>query len=148
MPDPDPKPPAGITINEIYKEQYAHFRAMNDILYKIPPLFTAVIGALWYFAVQKIDDYNPIAATVFAFTAIASVCFVVIMSRFKAAFNGYIDNLNKMDGDMKVTIRSSWLPSTIKTIQFLLWVACIISVAGVAYVAYRAGVTFTGPKTH
>ena len=51
MPDPDPKPPTGITINEIYKEQYAHFRALNDILYKIPPLFTAVIGALWLFAV-------------------------------------------------------------------------------------------------
>jgi hypothetical protein len=26
-----------ITRAEIYKEQYAHFRSMNDILYKIPP---------------------------------------------------------------------------------------------------------------
>jgi hypothetical protein len=43
----DPGPKAGVTINEIYKEQYAHFRAMNDILYKIPPLFTVVIGSLW-----------------------------------------------------------------------------------------------------
>lgn len=29
-----------------YREQYAHFRSMNDILYKIPPLFTAIIGGL------------------------------------------------------------------------------------------------------
>ena len=70
---------------------------------------------------------------------------MIVMSRFKAAFNGYIDNLNKMDGEIRVTIRSSWLPSAIKTIQFLLWVACIISVAGVAY---RAGVTFRGPRSH
>lgn len=148
MTDPNATPTSAITINEIYKEQYAHFRGLNDILYKIPPLFTAVIGALWYFAVQKIDDYGPIAATVFAFTAVASVSFVNVMSRFRAAFNGYIDNLNKMDGDMKVSIASTSLPSTITIIQFLLWVACLVSIGGIAYVAYRAGITFTGLKAH
>jgi hypothetical protein len=35
-------PETGVKMTEIYKEQYAHFRGMNDILYKIPPLFTAV----------------------------------------------------------------------------------------------------------
>jgi hypothetical protein len=56
---------SGITINEIYKEQYAHFRAMNDLLYKIPPLFTVVIGSLWYFAVQNIEKEKVVSATVF-----------------------------------------------------------------------------------
>ena len=48
-------PMTEITRADIYKEQYAHFRSMNDILYKIPPLFTAIMGGLWYFAVQNLD---------------------------------------------------------------------------------------------
>jgi hypothetical protein len=70
---------------------------MNDILYKIPPLFTAVIGGLWYFAVQNLPNDKWIARLVFAFAAIASVCFANVMQRFRLAFNGYISNLNKMD---------------------------------------------------
>lgn len=140
-PTPAINPPAGVSINEIYKEQYAHFRGMNDILYKIPPLFTAVIGGLWYFAVQSIATDKTVSAAVFAFTALASISFVIVMERFRAAFVAYIDNLNKMDGKMKVSIRSSCLPSTIKTIQFLLLLAGAISLAGVVLVAYRAGLT-------
>jgi hypothetical protein len=74
---------------------------------------------------------------------VASVCFVIVMERFRAAFSGYIDNLNKMDGVLKVSIRSSYLPSTIKTIQFLLWLAGVISPCAIAYVAYRAGLTLS-----
>jgi hypothetical protein len=125
---------SGVTISEIYKEQYAHFRGMNDILYKIPPLFTAVIGGLWYFAVQNIDTKRAIASAVFIFTAIASVCFVNVMNRFRSAFSGYISNLNYFDGDRKVTTKSGscrW--STITTIQFLLWVAAAMSVVGAIY---------------
>ena len=52
---------AEITEADRYKEQYAHFRSMNDILYKIPPLFTAVIGGLWYFAATNIEKYSVIS---------------------------------------------------------------------------------------
>jgi hypothetical protein len=38
-----------------------------------------------------------------------------------------------MDGPMKVTIRSSCFPSTVKTVQFLLLVAAAISTAGAIY---------------
>lgn len=134
--------PAGITINEIYKEQYAHFRTMNDLLYKIPPLFTAVIGALWYFAVQNVEK-TAISAALFLFAAVASLCFVIVMERFRAAFVGYIDNLNRMDGAMKVSIRSSCLPSTIKTVQFLLLLASILSLAGLAHVLHLAGLSIS-----
>lgn len=126
-----PKP--GITINDIYKEQYAHFRGMNDILYKIPPLFTAVIGGLWYFAVQNLANDKWIARLVFAFTAIASVCFVNVMQRFRLAFNGYISNLNKMDGDMRVTTQGTTRFSTIRTVQILLWSAAAVSLLGIVY---------------
>ncbi|MDC6668579.1 hypothetical protein OEZ84_28000, partial [Leclercia adecarboxylata] len=110
-----------ITRVEIYKEQYAHFRSMNDILYKIPPLFTAILGGLWYFAVLNLEKDKWISCAIFAFAAVASVCFVNVMQRFRMAFNSYIDNLNQMDGEMKVSIRPSHLPSTIVTVQILLW---------------------------
>lgn len=118
-----------------YKEQYAHFRSMNDILYKIPPLFTAIIGGLWYFATLNLGKDKWIACGVFAFCAVASLCFMNVMQRFKMAFNGYINNLNKMDGPMRVSIKPSCYPSTIKTIQFLLFTAGVISLAGTIYAA-------------
>jgi hypothetical protein len=65
------------------------------------------------------------------------------MERFRAAFSGYIENLNRMDGEMKVSIRASCLPSTIKTIQTLLWIAFVLSVCGAIYVGYRAGLTLS-----
>lgn len=122
-----------ITRAEIYKEQYAHFRSMNDILYKIPPLFTAILGGLWYFAVLNLEKDKWISCAIFVFAAIASVSFVNVMQRFRMAFNSYIDNLNKMDGDMRVSIKPSRLPSTIVTVQLLLWAAAVISVLGVLY---------------
>lgn len=121
---------------DIYKEQYAHFRSMNDILYKIPPIFTAVIGGLWYFAVTNIGTDKWIAAGVFLFAAVSSVCFINVLHRFRLAFTGYLDNLNEMDGDMRVTIKSR-LPSTLDTIQFLLFVAAALSIAGVFHTLCR-----------
>ncbi|WP_157783754.1 hypothetical protein [Bradyrhizobium liaoningense] len=47
------------------------------------------------------------------------------------------DNLNKMDGDLKVSIKPSKLPSTIATIQYLQWAAAIISLAGAIYAPLR-----------
>jgi hypothetical protein len=118
---------------DIYKEQYAHFRSMNDILYKIPPIFTAIIGGLWYFASSHLENTKWVACAVFIFSAICSICFVNVMQRFRLAFSGYIDNLNKMDGAYKVTLNPSRTPSTIATIQFLLGTAAIISLLGAIY---------------
>ncbi|MDE2182520.1 MAG: hypothetical protein KGJ78_05810 [Alphaproteobacteria bacterium] len=122
---------------DIYKEQYAHFRSMNDILYKIPPMFTAILGGLWYFAVLNLEKDKWISCAVFAFAAVASICFVNVMQRFRMAFNSYIDNLNTMDGDMKVSIKPSCLPSTIVTVELLLWAAALVSLLGVFYAAHR-----------
>ncbi len=126
-----------ISRSDIYREQYAHFRSMNDILYKIPPLFTAVLGGLWYFAVINLEKDKWISCAIFAFAAVASVCFVNVMQRFRMAFSSYIDNLNQMDGDMKVSIKSSRFPSTIATVQFLLCAAGLVSFFGLLYAAHR-----------
>ena len=123
-----------VSVNEIYKEQYAHFRAMNDILYKIPPLFAVAIGGLWYFAASQLKSDRLIAASIFLFAAVVSVSGVFIMTRFGLAFSRYIINLNKLDGAYAVSLKDmTWPPSTVKIIQFLLWVATVISLAGVTY---------------
>ena len=125
-----------VSVNEIYKEQYAHFRAMNDILYKIPPLFSVAIGGLWYFAASQLKADRLIAVGIFLFAAIVSVASVFIMGRFSTAFSLYITNLNKLDGDYAVSLKNKdqkWPPSTVKIIQFLLWVAAAMSFAGVIY---------------
>ena len=125
-----------VSVKEIYKEQYAHFRAMNDILYKIPPLFPVAIGGLWYFAASQLKIDRFIAVGIFFFAAVVSVASVFIMGRFSQAFSLYITNLNKLDGDYAVSLKNKdkkWPPSTVKIIQFLLWVAAAISCAGVVY---------------
>lgn len=125
-----------VSVKEIYKEQYAHFRAMNDILYKIPPLFSVAIGGLWYFAASQLKTDRVIAVGIFLFAAVVSVASVFIMGRFSQAFSLYITNLNKLDGDYAVSLKNKGTkspPSTVKIIQFLLWVAAGMSCAGVIY---------------
>lgn len=129
-----------VSVKDIYKEQYAHFRAMNDILYKIPPLFSVAIGGLWYFAASQLKTDRVIAVGIFFFAAVVSVASVFIIGRFSKAFSLYITNLNKLDGDYAVSLKDKdkdkdkkWPPSTVKIIQFLLWVAAAMSFAGVIY---------------
>lgn len=126
-----------ISRSDIYREQYAHFRSMNDILYKIPPLFTVVLGGLWYFAATNLDKDKWVSCVVFAFAMVTSACFVNVMQRFRGAFNAYIDNLNVMDGDMKVSTKPTGLPSTITTVQILLWAASFVSALGVLDAVYK-----------
>ncbi|RWI16690.1 hypothetical protein [Mesorhizobium sp.] len=127
-----------ITKKDIYREQYAHVRSMNDILYKVAPLFSVAIGGLWYFAASQMRVDKAIATGVFAFAALLAVCCVNVMERFGTAFNAYLDNLNKLDGDYRVTIKPSRRPSTVKTILFLLIVAAVISIIGAGYVFFAS----------
>lgn len=106
---------------------------MNDILYKIPPLFTVALGGLWYFAVSQLKTDRVVAAGIFFFCVILSIAFINIMGRFGRAFNGYLNNLNKFDGEYRVTLKPSNLPSTVKTIQLLLGVSAIVSIIGVGH---------------
>jgi hypothetical protein len=127
-----------VSIGDVYREHYAHFRAMNDTLYKMPPLFTAVIGGLWYFATQNLAGDRWLARALFLFAAIASACFVNVMARFRQAFGGYLDNLNKLDGDLKVTTKGGgYRMSTITTIQLLLSMGAVVSAFGIMYSFYK-----------
>jgi|SRR5579871_542170 len=117
---------------DIYQQQYAHFGRMNDILYKMPPIFATILGGLWYFAVSFYEKDRVIAAAVFVFSAVASACFMIALIRFRLAFNAYIDNINKLDGPLKVSIQSKW-PSTINAMIFLLLAGFVISLLGSIY---------------
>jgi hypothetical protein len=125
-----------IVLKEIYQQQYAHFGRMNDTLYKMPPIFSAIIGGLWYFAAGQIKVDRVIAAAVFVFAGVSCICFVIALQRFRLAFSAYLDNLNKMDGAMKVTIRGSRLPSTLAVMTWLVSVAGLMSFAGAFYAAF------------
>ena len=117
---------------EIYRQQYAHFGRMNDILYKLPVLFSSLIGALWYFAFTFLGESRFVSAVVLAFAALLSVIFALVVERFRLAFNGYIDNINKMDGAMNVSIKGGW--STMRLIQFSLGCAAVLSTIILGYV--------------
>jgi len=78
---------------EIYKQQYAHFGRMNDLIYKLPTLYSALIGALWFFAYTAKKE--PLIATaVFAFPAVVCLHSIHVTKRFRTAFNLYIDRIN------------------------------------------------------
>jgi hypothetical protein len=122
-----------ITVKEIYEQQYEHFRSMNGLLYQMPIIFSTILGGLWYFAASYLGKDRIVSTGVFVFAAIAAVCFTIALQRFRLAFNGYIDNLNKFDGEYRVTLKQSALPSTLAAMIFLVMSAAFVSVAGAVY---------------
>jgi hypothetical protein len=122
---------------EIYKQQYAHFGRMNDLIYKLPTLYSALIGALWFFAYTAKNE-PPIATAVFLFAAV--ICFhsIYVTRRFKTAFSLYLDRINVFDREYKVTIRpTEGQPKTASTLEAfcrMLLVAFVISIGGAIYV--------------
>jgi hypothetical protein len=123
------------SVSEIYREQYAHFRSMNDILYKIPPLFGAVVGGLWYVALQNLSSDKWVARTVLLFAGLSCIGFVQVMRRFSIAFKMYLANLNKLDGPYAVKVDGG--TSTIGVIKWMLWVAAAGSSLGIVYSFYK-----------
>lgn len=122
-----------IELVEKYRQQYAHFGRMNDILYKLPILFSTLIGGLWFFAFSFMDKSVFVSLVALLFAAGLSIIFCLVVERFRLAFNGYIDNLNKMDGDMRISI-SSKIPSTMRLIQYSLILGGALSLASVYFV--------------
>jgi hypothetical protein len=137
MTDTNPAGNDHIPAVEIYKQQYAHFGRMNDLIYKLPTLYSALIGALWFFAYTARNE-PLIAGAVFAFAAVMCFHAIHVTKRFRTAFNLYIDRINAFDREYAVSIRSDpdepTKVSTLAAFIRVLWVAFAISVAGVIYV--------------
>ncbi|GAA0575948.1 hypothetical protein GCM10009416_13330 [Craurococcus roseus] len=130
-----PLPP--IDPAEVYKQQYAHFGRLNETLYKMPTVFAAIIGGLWYFAAGYLEKDRLVAGVVFAFSAAVSATCAVAVHRFRLALNGYLDNINALDGPLRVTLRDehSWLPSTVRAMMWLMCLAVVLSLTGALYAA-------------
>lgn len=130
-----------VDISEIHRQQYAHFGRMNDILYRLPVLFSTLIGGLWFFAFSQNEQNAAVAVVVLTFAAFLSVVFYKIMARFRISFNCYIGNINKLDGDFAVSLKNSgsstdW--STIRWIQFALQVAFAGSIINILLISIPA----------
>ena len=122
---------------EIYKQQYAHFGRMNDLIYKLPTLYSALIGALWFFAYTAKSE-AVVAAAIFVFAAVICAHSIYITNRFRTAFSLYIDRINAFDRQYAVTIRPvPGEPAKVSTLGAfirMLWVAFAISFGGAIYV--------------
>jgi hypothetical protein len=128
---------------EIYKQQYAHFGRMNDLLYKLPTIYSALIGALWYFAFVSMEKDRLISTAVFLFASTICWYSIIITSRFRQAFNLYIDRINEFDGRYAVTLRQQATEpagpqrrgslSTVRAVGRTLWAALALSILGAAY---------------
>lgn len=127
-----------VSTEEIYKQQYAHFGRMNDLLYKLPTLYSALVGALWYFGYVAKATEPAISGAVFVFAAVVCFYSIQVTNRFRAAFVQYIDRINAFDREYAVTLRTadgkSTGLSTVRALMRVLWVAFVISVAGALYV--------------
>jgi len=126
-----------VSADEVYRQQYAHFSRMNDLFYKLPIGFSTIIGGLWFFGAGMMEKDTFISAIVFGFAALCCVAFFLMMERFGAAFNGYIDNLNRLDGKYQVTIKQARWRSSKRVIMGLLVCAFVLSLSAFFYVILR-----------
>lgn len=82
----DERPLIKVDISEIHRQQYAHFGRMNDILYRLPVLFSTLIGGLWFFAFSQNEKNVPAAVVVLTFSAFLSVVFLSYNGPLQAFF--------------------------------------------------------------
>lgn len=121
-----------VTPKDIYQELSKRFSGLRDIQYKLPGIFSALIGGLWYFAAQEIGKDPVLATAIFVFAAAAGLACVNAMNRFRNAFNQYLDRINKFEGENAVSIRDSGV-STNRGMVLLLTLSIGLSGAGGIY---------------
>jgi hypothetical protein len=122
---------------QIYKQHYAHFRRMNDLLYKLPTLNAALIGGLWYFAYSALQA-PFISLGVFLFAAVVCWYSMYFVTQFRSAFSMYLDRINAFEGNRKVSIRptdpSAKRPmSSLRALRRTLRFAFAFSLIGATY---------------
>lgn len=133
-----------------YQQQYQHFSKMNDLLYKLPVIFSAAIGGFWYFGYSIKGDDPVLAMAIYIFSGVFSLCCFQVMNRFGLAFNKYIKNINKMDGALAISIKDDNSPSVLTIIKVILVISALLS-GFVAHYVYlkqneRSGITISCKK--
>ena len=127
-----------IPIEEKYRQQYQHFSRMNDLLYKLPVLFSAPIGGFWYFGYSIKSEDPYISVLIYIVASIFGLACWQVMCRFSLAINAYIKNINKMDGDeLKISITQERSPSVVDAIKYLLIFSVVISLIVASYICIQ-----------
>ena len=127
-----------VTEGEIYKQQSARFQNLNDTLYRIPPIFSTVIGGLWYFAASQSDHNMVLAEGILLFASAVGMAGGNALMQLRLAINGYLKQLNQFESGRAVSIKSVHsaayrlgLPfpriSTVRGLAYLLFFSSVLS---------------------
>jgi hypothetical protein len=133
----EPTETGRVTEIEIYRQQSARFQNLNDTLYRIPPIFSTVIGGLWYFSITQAAHNIVLADGILLFAAAVGMAGGNSILRLRLATNGYLDQINAFEGGHAVTLKPSvsagFLPrvSTSRSLAYLLFFSALLSVAGI-----------------
>lgn len=126
-----PTAQAEIPALDIYKAHCAKAQSAVDSLYKMPPIFSTIIGGLWYFASQQAASRPLMAAAVFLFAAAVGLAASVALWRNRMTMNGYLDSVQRFEGPYGFSLRGrSRLPSVTRTFIAMLLFSGALSVAG------------------
>jgi hypothetical protein len=119
----------------IYAEQRAAHGRLHDVIYKMPAVYAAVIGGLWFLAATSLEKTPVISVGVFIFAAACAGAGALINLRLRVAGALLLDHLDAWEGKLRTPTDKGWLPRTTRVIAGLLMVASLISLMGAAYAA-------------
>lgn len=136
-----------VTDVEVYKQQSARFQNLNDSLYRIPPIFSTVIGGLWYFSFSQSSHNIVLAEGILIFAAAVGLAGGNALLQLRLAINGYLDQINQFESGHAVTLRPAGstsdkrkplLPrvSTVRGLAYLLFLSSGLSLAGMIVVPF------------
>lgn len=120
----------------VYPALSKRFEGLRDQQYKLPSLFSALIGGLWFFGCQQVTKDRFISAAVFLFAVAVSLACLKAIYRFRQAFNMHLDTLNALEGPLAITLPKERF-SRNRSMTMLLWIALAYSAVGVVYALTR-----------
>jgi hypothetical protein len=136
-----------VTEAEIYKQQSARFQNLNDTLYRIPPIFSTVIGGLWYFAASQSGHNMVLAEGILLFASAVGMAGGNALMQLRLAINGYLEQLNHFESGHAVSLKSVrpqangrklLLPriSTVRGLAYLLFLSSVLSLVAMIVIPF------------
>jgi hypothetical protein len=122
----------GLSIEVIYREQRAQLGRLNDTLYRLPPFFATVIGGLSFFASQQLEKNRLIAAGIFFFAGVCSLCAKLALQRYGVVLLAYVASIDKLEGALAPNVPKTHITTAVWFI-LLLSVGILLSGLGVVY---------------
>lgn len=136
-----------VTDVEIYKQQSTRFQNLNDTLYRIPPIFSTVIGGLWYFSFSQSSHNLILAEGILLFAAAVGLAGGNALMQLRLAINRYLDQINQFESGHAVTLkpadpptgrRKKLLPrvSTVRGLAYLLFFSSALSLLAMVVIPF------------